>query len=144
MQEIKNVMYLDTDNALTTSITRIFWKRQDTFVCLSILLLTACRRTSPARSILSKVAFVFSKSRCSFSTTLAYELRTPVISSMSVLHCFSGRSLRLKRVLLINLMYWLPWGSLVDHVSINFSTARTISGSQDHIIYQRLSLHGVK
>ena len=66
------------------------------FAFMFILLLTACRRTSPARSILSKVAFDLSKSRCSFSTTLAYELNTPVISSMSVLHCFNGRSLRLK------------------------------------------------
>lgn len=73
------------------------------FVFMFILLLTACRRTSPARSILSKVAFDFSKSRCSFSTTLAYELNTPVISSMSVLHCFNGRSLRLKYMQFYNI-----------------------------------------
>lgn len=56
---------------------------------------TASVRTSPARSIFNMVIFSFSTSRCSFSTIDAYGLNMPVISSVSILHSFSERSLRL-------------------------------------------------
>lgn len=53
-------------------------------------------RTSPARSIFSIVTFSLSVSLCNFSTTLAYGESIPVISRMSTLQFFNGKSLRLR------------------------------------------------